>query len=63
MVLKLYHKKRRFRQVAQDKDVKKKDGTQPKKYYKNMSKDMKNKRADHFKNRDTTKNDNRPTRR
>ena len=25
-----------------------------------MSKDMKNKRADHFKNRDTTKNDNRP---
>ena len=25
-----------------------------------MSKDTKNKRADHFKNRDTTKNDNRP---
>ena len=46
--------------LPQDKDVKKKDGTQPKKYYKNMSKDMKNKRADHFKNRDTTKNDNRP---
>ena len=46
--------------LPQDKDVKKKDGTQPKKYYKNLSKDMKNKRADHFKNRDTTKNDNRP---
>ena len=44
----------------QDKDVKKKDGTQPKKYYKSLSKDTKNKRADHFKDRDTTKNDNRP---
>ena len=31
-----------------------------KKYYKDMSKDIKNKRADHFKDRDTTKNDNRP---
>merc|ERR1712196_673032 len=29
----------------QDKDVKKKDGTQPKKYYKSLSKDTKNKRA------------------
>jgi len=46
--------------LPQDKDVKKKDGTQPKKYYKNLSKDVKSKRADHFKNRDTTKNDNRP---
>jgi len=46
--------------LPQDRDVKKKDGTQPKKYYKNMSKDMKSKRADHFKDRDTTKNDNRP---
>jgi len=46
--------------LPQDKDVKKKDGTQPKKYYKDMSKDTKNKRADHFKSRDTTKNDNRP---
>ena len=45
---------------TQDKDVKKKDGTQPKKYYKNLSKDVKDKKADHFKNRDTTKNDNRP---
>ena len=33
----------------QDRDVKKKDGTQPKKYYKNLSKDTKNKRADFFK--------------
>ena len=44
----------------QDRDVKKKKGTQPKKYYKNLSKDTKNKRADYFKNKDTTKNDNRP---
>ena len=44
----------------QDKDVKKKKGTQPKKYYKDMSKDTKNKRADYFKNKDTTKNDNEP---
>lgn len=29
----------------QDKDVKKKDGTQPKKYYKQLSKDVKNKRS------------------
>ena len=44
----------------QDKDVKKKDGTQPKKYYKQLSKDVKNKRADYFKNKDTSKNDNSP---
>jgi len=44
----------------QDKDVKKVKGTQPKKYYKNLSKDTKKKRADYFKNKDTTKNDNRP---
>ena len=44
----------------QDKDVKKKDGTQPKKYYKSLSKDVKNKRADYFKSKDTTKNDNKP---
>ena len=44
----------------QDRDVKKKKGTQPKKYYKNLSKDTKNKRADYFKNKDTTKNDNKP---
>ena len=46
--------------LPQDKDVKKKDGTQPKKYYKDLKKDTKSKRADHFKDRDTTKNDNRP---
>ena len=39
----------------QDKDVKKKKGTQPKKYYKQLSKDVKDKRADHFKKQDTTK--------
>ena len=43
----------------QDRDVKKKKGTQPKKYYKQLSKDVKNKRADYFKNKDTTKNDNK----
>ena len=32
----------------QDKDVAKKKGSQPKKYYKKMSKDEKEKRADHF---------------
>jgi len=35
--------------TPQDKDVKKKKGTQPKKYYKGLSKDVKDKRADHFK--------------
>ena len=44
----------------QDKDVKKVKGTQPKKYYKTLSKDVKKKRADYFKNKDTSKNDNRP---
>ena len=44
----------------QDKDVKKKKGTQPKKYYKDLSKGEKEKRADYFKSKDTTKNDNRP---
>ena len=39
----------------QDRDVKKKKGTQPKKYYKDLSKDVKDKRADHFKSQDTTK--------
>ena len=39
----------------QDKDVKKKKGTQPKKYYKQLSKDVKDKRADHFKSQDTEK--------
>ena len=44
----------------QDRDVKKKKGTQPKKYYKDLKKDTKDKRADYFKNKDTTKNDNKP---
>ena len=46
--------------LPQDKDVKKVKGTQPKKYYKQLSKDTKDKRAKHFTSRDTTKNDNRP---
>jgi nicotinamide mononucleotide adenylyltransferase/predicted nucleotidyltransferase len=41
--------------IEQDRDVKKKKGTQPKKYYKGLSKDVKDKRADHFKSQDTTK--------
>ena len=35
--------------TPQDKDVKKKKGTQPKKYYSGLIKDVKDKRADHFK--------------
>ncbi len=46
--------------LAQDKDVKDKKGTQPKKYYSGLKKDVKDKRASHFKNKDTTKNDNTP---
>ena len=53
-------KKRRFRRPAQDRDVKKVKGTQRKEYYKSLSKDTKKKRADYFKNKDTTKNDNEP---
>tara|TARA_B100000768_G_scaffold173821_1_gene183456 strand:+ start:918 stop:3284 length:2367 start_codon:yes stop_codon:yes gene_type:complete len=41
--------------TQQDKDVKTKDGTQPKKYYSGLSKDVKDKRADHFKNNDSNK--------
>ena len=41
--------------TQQDKDVKKKDGTQPKKYYSGLSKDVKDKRADYFKNNDSNK--------
>ena len=41
--------------VPQDRDVKKKDGTQPKKYYKGLSKDVKSARASHFKNNDSNK--------
>ena len=46
--------------LPQDKDVEKQKGTQPKKYYKDMSKDTKDKRAAHFRGTDTTKNDNDP---
>ena len=46
--------------LAQDKDVKDKKGTQPKKYYSGLKKDVKDKRASHFKGKDTTKNDNEP---
>ena len=46
--------------LPQDRDVGKEKGTQPKKYYKQLSKDTKDKRAAHFRNTDTTKNDNDP---
>ena len=46
--------------LPQDKDVKKQKGTQPKKYYRDLKKDVKDKRAAHFRNTDTTKNDNDP---
>ena len=42
-------------ELPQDKDVSKEKGTQPKKYYKGLSKSDKEKRADHFKRQDTTK--------
>ena len=38
-----------MRKVPQDKDVKSKDGTQPKKYYKDLKKSTKDKRANFFK--------------
>ena len=43
--------------TIQDKDVKKKKGTQIKKYYKGLSKDVKDKRADFFKKQDYKKSD------
>jgi hypothetical protein len=43
------------KKLAQDPDVRKEPGTQPKKYYKTLSKDVKQKRADFFKKQDTTK--------
>jgi len=46
--------------LPQDRDVKKQKGTQPKKYYKDLSKSEKEKRAAHFRNTDTTKNVNTP---
>jgi hypothetical protein len=41
--------------LPQDKDVAKKPGTQPKKYYKDLSKSDKERRAAHFRKQDTTK--------
>ena len=43
--------------VAQDPDVKDKKGTQPKKYYKTLSKSEKEKRAKHFSKQDYKKSD------
>tara|TARA_B100000287_G_C20669648_1_gene792940 strand:+ start:72 stop:2528 length:2457 start_codon:yes stop_codon:yes gene_type:complete len=43
--------------TPQDKDVKKKKGTQPKKYYKDLSKDKKDKRADFFSKQKYKKSD------
>ena len=45
------------KRVAQDPDVKKKKGTQPKKYYKTLSKSEKEKRAKHFAKQDYKKSD------
>ena len=46
--------------LPQDRDVGKEKGTQPKKYYKQLSKDVKSKRAAHFKSQDTTKGPYKP---
>jgi hypothetical protein len=45
------------KRVAQDKDVKSKPGTQPKKYYKTLSKAEKEKRASHFSKQTYKKSD------
>jgi hypothetical protein len=45
------------KKLAQDPDVKSKDGTQPKKYYKTLSKTDKDKRASHFAKQDYKKSD------
>ena len=45
------------KRVAQDPDVKSKSGTQPKKYYKTLSKSEKEKRAKHFSKQDYKKSD------
>ena len=46
------------KKLAQDPDVRKEPGSQPKKYYKTLSKDVKQKRSDFFKKQDTS--DTRP---
>jgi len=48
------------RRLPQDKSVGSKKGTQPKKYYKGLSKDVKDKRDAHFKGQDTTKGPYKP---
>jgi len=45
------------KKIAQDPDVKSKKGTQPKKYYKTLSKTDKEKRASHFSKQDYKKSD------
>ena len=45
------------KKIAQDPDVKDKKGTQPKKYYKTLSKSEKEKRAKHFSKQDYKKSD------
>ena len=47
-------------QLPQDKTVSKKPGTQPKKYYKDLSKSDKERRAAHFRSQDTTKGPYKP---
>ena len=42
------------KKLAQDPDVRKEPGTQPKKYYKTLSKDVKQKRSDFFKRQNTS---------
>ena len=42
------------KKLAQDPDVRKEPGSQPKKYYKTLSKDVKQKRSDFFKKQDTS---------
>ena len=46
--------------LPQDKTVSKKPGTQPKKYYKDLSKSDKERRAAHFRSQDTTKGPYKP---
>ena len=48
------------RKLPQDKSIGSKKGTQPKKYYKGLSKNVKSKRDAHFKNQDTTKGPYKP---
>ncbi len=51
------------KKIAQDPDVKDKKGTQPKKYYKTLSKSEKEKRAKHFSKQDYEEKDIKKIRR